>query len=960
MADITIPQLPSTPAINGDEQIEAVQEGRSVRLTLRQLSTLPYGQTGPTGPQGPRGPQGDTGPKGDPYGALEYRGTVPTANDLPAAGNVDGDARIALDTGRMWVYNGSATRRFIGVAAGWTDVAPASAGITGPTGATGATGAAGAGLTYKGQVATFSALPLVGNMVGDGYVTVDTARLYVWSGAKWDDEGTITFGVTGATGPTGATGKDSTVPGPKGDTGATGPTGATGADSTVPGPTGPTGATGDAGPVGPAGQTANLKGEFKNRLPSELPANGIIPKDFDGPNDPPSDIQFVAKDALLYNGTGDPVHTGCIYIYEPDAGLEINNWINAGRIIGPTGATGDQGPKGDKGDKGDTGSTGATGVTGITGSAATIAVGTTTTGAAGTQASVTNAGTGSAAVFNFVIPKGDTGPQGPQGLKGDTGNTGATGVTGPVSQGIQFLGTKPTFSDLPLTDNTPGDAYIVETNNHLYIWDGAKWYDDGGVSQGPTGAAATITVGSTTTSNPGGDAQVSNSGTSAAAILNFVIPRGPTGPQSTLPGPKGETGTAATIAVGNTTTLAPGSNASVSNKGTSAAAVFDFGIPKGDTGPQGLKGETGATGTTPNVQVGSTTTGSPGTQASVTRSGPDANPTFSFVIPKGDTGPQGLKGDKGETGATGSASVGNKGPITVNSDTNWTINSGAVQPTMLATGHPTWASSGDLTAGREVLSGSGQAIISANGYISNPNRAGALAIVDTSRIALQFSGKGCYINSTGVMDQQQEASKPGGGPWLALSDQTFKKNVVPFFKGLTELGSLNLVNYQYNSNIKGYDNGKVYVGLLAQEVQKTSFSDCVHETTVLDVRPKPDAQYDYEIEATEVPALALDTNKINYAILNALKEINNRLMMLEEPSNFSGPAKMTAENPKQFSTVTYKDDLPLIQQLFLDREQGDVVVLSSDETTNTLLCTQDQINIIRGAGIRVISTKPYP
>lgn len=67
------------------------------------------------------------------------------------------------------------------------------------------------------------------------------------------------------------------------------------------------------------------------------------------------------------------------------------------------------------------------GSSGEAGTAATIEVGTVTTGEAGSSASVTNSGTTSAAVFDFVIPrgdkgeKGDTGPQGPQGEKGDTG-----------------------------------------------------------------------------------------------------------------------------------------------------------------------------------------------------------------------------------------------------------------------------------------------------------------------------------------------------------------------------------------------------------------------------------------------------------------------------------------------------------------------------------------------------------
>lgn len=53
---------------------------------------------------------------------------------------------------------------------------------------------------------------------------------------------------------------------------------------------------------------------------------------------------------------------------------------------------------------------------------------------------------------------------------------------------------------------------------------------------------------------------------------------------------KGEQGDAATIAVGTTTTLPPGFNAGVANGGTSKAAIFNFAIPRGDTGPTGPSG----------------------------------------------------------------------------------------------------------------------------------------------------------------------------------------------------------------------------------------------------------------------------------------------------------------------------------------------------------------------------------
>lgn len=67
---------------------------------------------------------------------------------------------------------------------------------------------------------------------------------------------------------------------------------------------------------------------------------------------------------------------------------------------------GSQGEKGDKGDKGDTGTQGEPGKDGA---AATVTVGTVTTGEPDTPASVTNSGTPNAAVLDFVIPKGDPG-----------------------------------------------------------------------------------------------------------------------------------------------------------------------------------------------------------------------------------------------------------------------------------------------------------------------------------------------------------------------------------------------------------------------------------------------------------------------------------------------------------------------------------------------------------------------
>ena len=107
---------------------------------------------------------------------------------------------------------------------------------------------------------------------------------------------------------------------------------------------------------------------------------------------------------------------------------------------GPEGPAGPQGPKGDTGPQGPPGAEGATGPqgpqgeTGATGQSANISVGTVTTLAAGSNATVVNSGTSMDAVLDFGIPqgaKGDTGPQGSQGETGHQGPQGETGATGP-------------------------------------------------------------------------------------------------------------------------------------------------------------------------------------------------------------------------------------------------------------------------------------------------------------------------------------------------------------------------------------------------------------------------------------------------------------------------------------------------------------------------------------------------
>jgi len=160
----------------------------------------------------------------------------------------------------------------------------------------------------------------------------------------------------------------------------------------IPGVDGQDGADGLQGPPGPTGPRGE-KGDG-------LKVTGYI----DQPGPPTFDGTEQGDFVLDSEGHG--------WFWETD--VDPAAWVDTGTIRGP---------------KGDTGDPGTDGIDGVDGVAATIAVGTTTTGTPGTPAQVINTGSSSAAVFNFVIPKGDKGEPGINGQGTVIGITGTLPIT---------------------------------------------------------------------------------------------------------------------------------------------------------------------------------------------------------------------------------------------------------------------------------------------------------------------------------------------------------------------------------------------------------------------------------------------------------------------------------------------------------------------------------------------------
>lgn len=179
----------------------------------------------------------------------------------------------------------------------------------------------------------------------------------------------------------------------------TGPQGPQGPQGSI-GPQGPTGPRGEKGEVGPEGPQG-AKGEKGDPFTYE----DFTPEQLQG----------------LQGPKGDKGEKGDAFTYDDFTEEQLQALTGPQGPQGPQGSTGPQGLQGEQGEKGEKGDTGAqgpegpqgaTGPQGEPGDAATISVGTVTTLPAGSNATVTNAGTAREAIFNFGIPRGEDGNDG--------------------------------------------------------------------------------------------------------------------------------------------------------------------------------------------------------------------------------------------------------------------------------------------------------------------------------------------------------------------------------------------------------------------------------------------------------------------------------------------------------------------------------------------------------------------
>jgi collagen type VII alpha len=352
------------------------------------------------------------------------------------------------------------------------------------------------------------------------------------------------------------------------------------------GPPGTPGTNGIDGPPGPMGAPGPTGLTGAPGLP------GLV---YQGPYS--SAATYALGDVVLWQGASwaslvgsnvgqtpglDPGYWGMLTSVGPQGPMGEVGAIGPAGAQGQPGVVGPQGFQGPQGAAGPEGPAGAQGLTGPMGAQ----------GSTGPQGLPGAAGqAGAQGIPGVTGPMGLQGPGGPQGVQGVAGATGATGPAGAV--GMNFVGAWNPTTHYAVNDAVTfaGSTYLAQAQNsnaepdmYTQDWDVVAQAGEVGPA-GASGSAATVAVGTVSTLAPGSAATVTNSGTAQAAVLNFGIPQGAAGAPGSGGGSGGGTASGSFAAMYhavsfNTLYYAPNSpNASASETSGSVLAW----VPQGCT-----------------------------------------------------------------------------------------------------------------------------------------------------------------------------------------------------------------------------------------------------------------------------------------------------------------------------------------------------------------------------------------
>ena len=149
---------------------------------------------------------------------------------------------------------------------------------------------------------------------------------------------------------------------------------------------------------------------------------------------------------------------------------------------------------------------------------------------------------------------------------------------------------------------------------------------------------------------------------------------------------------------------------------------------------------------------------------------------------------------------------------------------------------------------------------------SDGARANALNVDTLGRVGLCVTSPSYQLQLS-----SNSAAKPSSSTWITISDERVKDNIKSYGKGLNEILQVNTKTFDYNG--KGETNSAITgnVGVIAQEIVK------VFPETVNTYKGKLNPS-----DRGETDLYALDSHALTFALINSVKDLNDKIKLLED------------------------------------------------------------------------------
>jgi hypothetical protein len=280
------------------------------------------------------------------------------------------------------------------------------------------------------------------------------------------------------------------------------------------------------------------------------------------------------------------------------------------------------------------------------------------------------------------------------------------------------------------------------------------------------------------------------------------------------PGPQGPSGT---LSVGTVTTVSASTPASVVNVGTPSNAILNLTLPRG------IDGIIGGPGPSNVLQIGTVTSA---TTAAATITGTSPTQTLNLVLPQG---PQGIPGPQGPQGPTtlaiGTTTTGNAG-------TNASVtNTGTATNAVFAFTIPRGATGATGATGPQGIPGDSATIdpIPTTISLNIPISSGYGVNSNWYPFANNLYSMGQPIDSAnGVVSNRFWKTIYSNTGTINTSDQRLKTEISPSTLGLDFINNLNPVKYKFieggteiiEGDLVSIPGTRTHYGLIAQEVKE--------------------------------------------------------------------------------------------------------------------------------------------